>query len=172
MSEQEHRNPPLLVVREETLNMSQLSSLGLDAAEAKMEQFNPKLFGYLYRLYETLPGLVAPVYNLFLLEYVLQRQSIPCVTDQTIKDYGADESNNMDVVPPAVVWTGLRETMLADKQLVLANTVDTYISILRFDADIVAICTHYGIRHMYFLLRAQAIEDRKPFLPDIIPLES
>lgn len=158
----ERREHPLLVVREETLSMSQLSSLGLDAAEAKMEQFNPKLHGYLYRLHEMLPGLVAPVYNLILLEYELQRQQIPYVTDKTIDDYDADEANNMDLVPPADVWTGLRETMLTDKQLILAKVVDNYIDALTLMDPILADPTHYGIRHTYFLLRAQTIKDSNP----------
>lgn len=158
----ERREHPLLVVRKETHSMSQLSSLGLAAAEAKMEQFNPKLFGYLYRLHEILPGLIAPVYNLILLEYELQRQLIPYVTDKTKEDYDADETNNMDVIPPAVVWAGLRETMLTDQQVVLANAVDTYIDLLRLKDPVLADPTHYGIRHTYFLLKAQVIEDRKP----------
>ncbi len=162
MTFKESAESPLLVVRQTTLEMSQLSDLGHAAAEAKMEGFNTHLFSYLYRLHEILPGLVAPVYHLILLEYELQRQQIPYVTDQTIEEYDADEANNMDLIPPTIVRAELRKTMLTDKQLVLVTTVDNYIDALRLMDPVLTDPTHYGIRHMYFLLREQAINDRNP----------
>lgn len=143
----QERNP-WLMVREKSIEMSQLSDFGTEVALAKMRNANPVLNGYLESLHPIVPTLVVPIHNAILLEYEVQRKRMPQVSDKTLEEFEANQAN--------------RQHNLNDfqnEQPNLLKTVTSFLEVLRGTDFIVADAARVAIYDTLYLLREQARKD-------------
>lgn len=94
---------------------------------------------------------MAPIYNLVLLEYELQRKSISCVTDQTVGEYNPPESEDE-----------LRLEAFEADQPDLTRQVTNYFDTLKVSDPLLAEAAKFSIFDALQLLNKQAEKVIKP----------